>query len=146
RLGKNAAGEFVLIEELLPLPPRAAWTGAPEWLFRDSALFGDGAASPEPGLCFFDTETTGISGGVGNQVFLMALAWRVDDGLLMHQYVLPDPALEQPFLEAISLDLGRSAAVVSYNGRSFDAPVLTGRLLMARRSPAWLLKPHLDLL
>jgi uncharacterized protein YprB with RNaseH-like and TPR domain len=140
RLGKNAAGEFVLIEELLPLPPRAAWRGAAEW------LFGDGAASPEQGLCFFDSETTSISGGVGNQVFLMALAWRVGDGLLMRQYLLPDPALEQPFLEAISLDLDRSAAVVSYNGRSFDAPVLTGRLLMARRSTGCLLKPHLDLL
>jgi tetratricopeptide (TPR) repeat protein len=139
-VGENAAGEFVLIEELLPLPPRAAWSGVPAW------LFGDGAAPPEPGLCFFDTETTGLSGGVGNQVFLMAMAWRVGGGLLMRQYLLPDPAFEQPFLEAISLDLDRSAAMVSYNGRSFDAPVLTGRLLMSRRSPGCLLKPHLDLL
>jgi len=139
-VGENAAGEFVLIEELLPLPPRAAWSGAPDW------LFGDCAAPPEPGLCFFDTETTGLSGGVGNQVFLMAMAWRVGGGLLMRQYLLADPAFEQPFLEAISLDLERSAAVVSYNGRSFDAPVLTGRLLMSRRSPGCLLKPHLDLL
>jgi uncharacterized protein YprB with RNaseH-like and TPR domain len=139
-LGENAAGPYVVIEELLPLPPRAAWSGAPEW------LFGDGVAPPEPGICFFDTETTSLSGGVGNQVFLMAMAWRAGGGLLLRQYVLPDPALEQPFLEAISLDLDRSAAMVTYNGRSFDAPVLTGRLLMARRSPGCLLKPHLDLL
>jgi hypothetical protein len=64
----------------------------------------------------------------------------------MRQYLLPDPACEQAFLEAISTDLGGSAAVVSYNGRSFDAPVLEGRFLMARRSPECLRKPHLDLL
>jgi hypothetical protein len=74
------------------------------------------------------------------------MAWRTGAGLLMRQYLLPDPALEQPFLEAICADLDGSAAVVSYNGRSFDAPVLTGRLLMSRRSPNCLLKPHLDLL
>jgi hypothetical protein len=140
-VGENLAGAFVVVEEVYPLPPRTAvWDDAPPW------LFGAEGNPKEPGMCFFDTETTGISGGVGNQVFLMAMAWRVVGGLLMRQYLLPDPACEQAFLEAISTDLGGSAAVVSYNGRSFDAPVLEGRFLMARRSPECLRKPHLDLL
>jgi hypothetical protein len=140
-VGENPAGAFVVVEEVYPLPPRtAAWADAPPW------LFGAESNPSEPGMCFFDTETTGLSGGVGNQVFLMAMAWRVPGGLLMRQYLLPDPAFEQAFLEAISTDLDASAAVVSYNGRSFDAPVLEGRFLMARRSPECLRKPHLDLL
>jgi uncharacterized protein YprB with RNaseH-like and TPR domain len=139
-VGENTAGSFVVVEEVYPLPPRRRWTSAPAW------LFGADEVPAEPGLCFFDTETTGLSGGVGNQVFLMAMAWRVNGGLLMRQYLLPDPACEQAFLEAISIDLDASAAVVSYNGRSFDAPVLAGRFLMARRSPECLRKPHLDLL
>jgi uncharacterized protein YprB with RNaseH-like and TPR domain len=141
RVGENRAGAFVVVEEVYPLPARkGTWDDAPAW------LFGDAGNPLEPGMCFFDTETTGISGGVGNQVFLMAMAWRVPGGLLMRQYLLPDPAFEHAFLEAISADLGSSAAVVSYNGRTFDAPVLEGRFLMARRSPECLRKPHLDLL
>lgn len=141
-VGENGAGAFVVVEEVYPLPPSIdAWVDAPSW------LFGTDSNPSEPGMCFFDTETTGLSGGVGNQVFLMAMAWRVaGGGLLMRQYLLPDPAFEQAFLEAISTDLGASAAVVSYNGRSFDTPVLEGRFLMARRSPECLRKPHLDLL
>ena len=140
-VGENGAGAFVVVEEVYPLPPRTgAWDDAPPW------LFGADSNPPEPTMCFFDTETTGLSGGVGNQVFLMAMAWRVAGGLLMRQYLLPDPAFEQAFLEAITADLDGSAAVVSYNGRSFDAPVLEGRFLMARRSAECLRKPHLDLL
>jgi uncharacterized protein len=139
-VGENSAGPFVVVEEVYSLPPRRISAEAPAW------LFGGDEVPPDPGLCFFDTETTGLSGGVGNQVFLMAMAWRVGGGLLMRQYLLPDPACEQAFLEAISADLDASAAVVSYNGRSFDAPVLAGRFLMARRSPECLRKPHLDLL
>src|ERR1700736_3476920 len=100
---ENPAGAFVVVEEVYPLPPRtAAWADAPQW------LFGAESNPSETGMCFFDTETTGLSGGVGNQVFLMAMAWRVPGGLLMRQYLLPDPALEQAFLEAISTDLGAS--------------------------------------
>lgn len=141
RVGENSAGAFVVVEELHPLPVRApSWTDSPPWLFG-----GEGIPA-ETGVCFFDTETTSLSGGVGNQVFLIAMAWRAAGGLLMRQYLLPDPACEQAFLEAINADLGVSEAVVSYNGRSFDAPILEGRFLMARRSPECLHKPHLDLL
>ncbi|GAC1335280.1 MAG: metal-dependent exonucleaseMrfB [Candidatus Dormibacteria bacterium] len=139
---ENQWGPYVVVEELLPLPAGVAWDSLePGWL----------AGSPqdpleEGGLCFFDTETTGLNGGVGNHAFLVALGWRMGGSMLMRQYVLPDPGLELPFLEAVSADMGASGALVSYNGKTFDVPVLEGRLLLSRRSPECLRRPHLDLL
>ncbi len=136
---ENAAGPYVVIEAVHSLPDGYPQPGS-------ASVLGLEMPPNSEGWCFFDTETTGLSSGVGNQVFLMAMAWRGPGGLLLRQYILPDPALEQPFLEAISEDLDSSCALVSYNGRSFDSPVLSGRLLMSRRSPTCLSKPHLDLL
>ena len=138
-VGQNQAGPYLVFEALHRLPG----VGLDPW---SSSLLGAEMPSPDEGWCFFDTETTGLSGGVGNQVFLMAMAWRTNAGLIVRQYLLADPALEQPFLEAIIEDLESSSALVSYNGKSFDSPVLSGRMLMSRRSPVCLSKPHLDLL
>jgi uncharacterized protein YprB with RNaseH-like and TPR domain len=139
---ENQCGPYVLLEAVHSMPPTVAYDAA-------SALFaGVGGEQPvvESGLCFFDTETTGLSGGVGNQVFLMATAWRVPTGLLVRQFLLADPVFEDGFLEAISSDLEAAGALVSYNGRSFDSPVLEGRLILSRRTAACLRRPHLDLL
>ncbi|MDQ6747860.1 MAG: ribonuclease H-like domain-containing protein [Candidatus Dormibacteraeota bacterium] len=139
---ENARGAYVVIEELLPLPPRPAYDAAGAgWL---AGL--PGIELGEGGIGFFDTETTGLSGGVGTSVFLLALGRRLPAGFLLRQYLLPDPALEDPFLEAIADDLGACEALVSYNGRSFDVPVVEGRLLLSRRKADCLHRPHLDLL
>jgi uncharacterized protein YprB with RNaseH-like and TPR domain len=139
---ENICGPYVVVEVVHPMPPTVGYDAA-------SALFV-GVTGEEPlvesKLCFFDTETTGLSGGVGNQVFLMATAWRVPGGLVVRQYLLADPVLEDGFLEAISTDLAASCALVSYNGRSFDSPVLEGRLVLSRRTADCLRRPHLDLL
>lgn len=139
---ENRCGPYVVIEELLPLPPRPAFDGGNAgWL---AGIPGVDLA--EDGLGFFDTETTGLSGGVGTSVFLLALGRRLRGGLLLRQYILPDPALEDPFLEAVAEDLGGCQSLVSYNGRSFDAPLVEGRLLLSRRPTTCLERPHLDLL
>jgi uncharacterized protein YprB with RNaseH-like and TPR domain len=139
---ENGWGPYVVVEELLPLPPGLPWDPLePGWLAGAA-----GGELAEEGLCFFDTETTGLNGGVGNHAFLVALGWRLGQAMLMRQYVLPDPALELPFLEAVAADIGASGALVSYNGKTFDVPVLEGRLLMSRCSTECLRRPHLDLL
>ncbi|MEA2682836.1 MAG: uncharacterized protein QOK05_1164 [Chloroflexota bacterium] len=139
---ENASGAYVVIEELLPLPPRPVFDGAGAgWL---AGL--PGVELAEDGLGFFDTETTGLSGGVGTSFFLLALGRRSPAGFLLRQYVLPDPALEDPFLEAVAGDLGACQSLVSYNGRSFDSPLVEGRLLLSRRPTTCLERPHLDLL
>ncbi len=95
---------------------------------------------------YFDTETTGLGGGAGVLAFLVGLAW-FDDELRMHseQLLLRSPAEEVPFLEAFAERVDACDLLVSYNGKTFDWPLLQGRMVMNRR-PKLPDRAHLDLL
>jgi uncharacterized protein YprB with RNaseH-like and TPR domain len=103
------------------------------------------AADPRRAL-YFDTETTGLGGGAGVLAFLVGLAW-FDDELRLNseQLLLRSPAEEAPLLEAFAERLEACDLLVSYNGKSFDLPLLNGRMVMNRRTklPE---RAHLDLL
>jgi uncharacterized protein len=93
---------------------------------------------------FLDTETTGLSGGTGTVAFLVGLAWREADGLALAQYFLSDFNQENALLWAVGQCLRTAGVLVSYNGRSFDWPLLQTRLVLRRAE--WPSPPHLDLL
>jgi hypothetical protein len=95
---------------------------------------------------FLDTETTGMSGGTGTVAFLIGLAWREGDGLMLIQYFLTDFNQENALLWAVGQYVEHAGVLVSYNGRTFDWPLLQTRLVMRRVDPAWPSPPHLDLL
>src|SRR2546426_3204349 len=97
------------------------------------------------GLLFLDAETTGLAGGTGTYAFLIGAAWLEDDRLILAQHFMRDFDEEPALLAALRLLLERASAVVTFNGASFDLPLLETRFIMARRRwPAAL--PHLDLL
>jgi uncharacterized protein YprB with RNaseH-like and TPR domain len=85
-------------------------------------------------LLFFDTETTGLSGGAGNSIFLMGMAWIEGDGLTVEQVFLKDFPGEVEFLSLLAERLSRYRVFVSYNGRAFDSHVLRTRFLLNRMS------------
>lgn len=93
---------------------------------------------------FLDTETTGLSGGTGTVAFLVGLAWREADGLTLVQYFLSDFDQESALLWAVGQCVRDAGVLVSYNGRSFDWPLLQTRLVLQRT--VWPSPPHLDLL
>jgi len=93
---------------------------------------------------FLDTETTGLSGGTGTVAFLVGLAWREGEGLALAQYFLCDFDQEQALLWAVGQCISLAGVLVSYNGRSFDWPLLQTRLVLRRAK--WPSPPHLDLL
>jgi uncharacterized protein YprB with RNaseH-like and TPR domain len=95
---------------------------------------------------FLDIETTGLSGGTGTVAFLIGLAWRDGDGLALVQYFLGDFDQEHALLWAVGQRIREAGVLVSYNGRTFDWPLLQTRLVMRRADPAWPSPPHLDLL
>ena len=95
---------------------------------------------------FLDTETTGLSGGTGTVAFLVGLAWRDDGGLSFVQFFLSDFNQEDALLWAVGQYLENAGVLVSYNGKTFDWPLLQTRLVMRRADPAWRSPPHLDLL
>ncbi len=102
-------------------------------------------ADPRRAL-YFDTETTGLGGGAGVLAFLIGLAW-FDDQLRLHseQLLLRSPAEEAPLLEAFAERVAACDLLVSYNGKTFDLPLLNGRMVMNRlaKLPE---RAHLDLL
>lgn len=95
---------------------------------------------------YLDTETTGLSGGTGTQVFAASVCRPTAAGLELAQLFLPDPAGEPAFLSLLEAELGGSARLATYNGSRFDLPLLRTRWVMARM-PGDLEHPaHLDLL
>ncbi len=94
---------------------------------------------------YLDTETTGLGGGAGTIAFLVGLAWFADDELWLEQLLLTSPVDEAALLEALDERLAQASMLVTFNGKSFDWPLLMGRYVMNHRpAPAQL--PHLDLL
>jgi uncharacterized protein YprB with RNaseH-like and TPR domain len=98
-------------------------------------------------LIFLDTETTGLAGGAGTLVFLVGLGQFTPDGFQLRQYFLRDPAQEHAMLLALQSSLEGGAAFVTFNGRTFDLPLLEMRYQIAvRLAPGLTARPHLDLL
>jgi uncharacterized protein YprB with RNaseH-like and TPR domain len=104
------------------------------------------AAARAP-FVFFDLETTGLSGGAGTHVFLAGCAWFDDDrSFVVAQHLLVDFPSERTMLAAVAEDLVRAGALVSFNGKSFDAPVLETRYLFHRLASPCPALPHVDVL
>ncbi|MFN2418030.1 MAG: ribonuclease H-like domain-containing protein, partial [Candidatus Limnocylindria bacterium] len=77
---------------------------------------------------YFDTETTGLSTGAGTVIFLAGVARLSGGRIRVSQYLLPDYPYEPPLLRALAADLAASPRIVTYNGRTFDLPMLAARL------------------
>jgi uncharacterized protein len=95
-------------------------------------------------LLFLDAETTGLAGGTGTYAFLVGAAWLEDDRLVLTQHFMRDFDEEPALLSALRPLLERASGVVTFNGATFDLPLLETRFLMTRLR--WPILPHLDLL
>jgi uncharacterized protein len=89
------------------------------------------AREPEE-LLFFDTETTGLSGGAGSVIFLLGTAWCEDGDLVAEQLFLADFPGEEGLLTRVRERFSRYQGFVSYNGKTFDSRLLATRFVMNR--------------
>lgn len=97
-------------------------------------------------LLFLDLETTGLAGGAGTYAFLAGCAVIRDGGLLVRQFLLPGFEHERALLAELLAWASQHGALVTYNGRTFDVPLIETRFFFNRLpSPVdqW---PHLDML
>jgi uncharacterized protein YprB with RNaseH-like and TPR domain len=101
--------------------------------------------NPEKWL-FLDTETTGLAGGTGTYAFLVGLAWWDAGGLQVEQLFLRDFSEEHSLLQELSARLAERPVLVTFNGKSFDWPLLENRFTMTRAIRVPSLAAHLDLL
>lgn len=97
-------------------------------------------------VVFFDIETTGLSGGAGTLAFLAGCGWFEDDGFHVRQFFLSGPGDERPMLDALAGVFARASLLVTYNGRSFDVPVMEMRWAFHRLDAPTGALPHFDML
>lgn len=95
-------------------------------------------------LLAFDTETTGLAGGVGTRAFMIGVAAWQAGVLETRQLYLTATAGEAAMLEAFAGWLDADTILVSYNGKSYDAPLLKGRYRLNRIAHRLDDLPHLD--
>ena len=95
---------------------------------------------------FLDTETTGLSGGAGTVAFLVGLGAFEGGRFVVRQYLMRDYPEEPAMLAAVADALRGAAVLVTYNGKTFDVPLLRDRFIMHRRRWPLEAAPHVDLL
>ncbi|HLZ51605.1 MAG TPA: ribonuclease H-like domain-containing protein [Candidatus Acidoferrum sp.] len=95
---------------------------------------------------FLDTETTGLAGGTGTYPFLVGIAWWDAGGLQVEQFFMRDFSEEHSLLHELAARLAERSVLVTFNGKTFDWPLLENRFAMTRSIPTPRLAAHLDLL
>ena len=96
-------------------------------------------------ILYLDTETTGL-GGSGTVAFLVGMGWLTDEGFEVHQFLMRDYPEEPYLLKHVAAGLDRFDVLCTFNGTTFDVPLLESRFLMNRMDRECLDLPHLDLL
>ena len=114
-------------DEMLSRRTRAALADPSKWLF-------------------LDTETTGLAGGTGTYAFLIGVAWWDAGALQVEQFFMRDFGEEHAILHEVAARLAQRPVLVTFNGKSFDWPLLENRFTMTRSIPVPRLAAHLDLL
>ena len=93
-----------------------------------------------------DLETTGLRGGAGTFAFVVGFGWFEQGAFRTHQFVLSQLSAERRMLQAAAEVVGRATTLLTFNGKSFDAPVMETRWALHRLpSPLEALR-HVDLL
>ena len=97
-------------------------------------------------VLFLDLETTGLSGGAGTVAFLVGCGWFADGAFRTRQFLLPAFAAERALVHVVTEMAEQVGALVTYNGRTFDVPVMETRWAFHRTESPWDELPHVDML
>jgi len=150
-IARNRFGNHLAIRNWFSTPEFAAPSPVALELLsrtRDRALSRRTRAAlenPEKWL-FLDTETTGLAGGTGTYAFLVGLAWWDAGGLQVEQMFLRDFSEEHSLLQELSDRLAARPVLLTFNGKTFDWPLLENRFTLTRAIRVPSLAAHLDLL
>jgi uncharacterized protein YprB with RNaseH-like and TPR domain len=149
-----AAGSFLVKDFSYSLDGRYGKVRLRDWLsLKDSTLAvisgSEAFSGVDPGrMLFFDSETTGLAGGTGTVPFMLGFGFFSDQAFQVRIFVLLSLEGEGEFLEAVArfLEEGGFSAVVTYNGKAFDFPLLETRYILQRQRFPLRDLPHLDFL
>jgi uncharacterized protein YprB with RNaseH-like and TPR domain len=107
---------------------------------------GEFRATPPRRWAFLDTETTGLAGGSGTYAFLIGVGRITQEGFKVRQFFMREYAEERSILAALEAHLNDFDVLITYNGKSYDQPLLEARYLMTRQKSPFARLAHLDLL
>ncbi len=125
----------VLLDHAFSFGILSEWVKAPEIYSLDLS-----------DVAFVDTETSGLVGGTGTFAFMVGIGVYREGQFQVHQVFLPDPVEEYSLLEEIYKFLEPYRVIVTFNGKSFDIPLLKTRFILNRMEPKIDEKVHIDLL
>ncbi len=95
---------------------------------------------------FFDLETTGLAGGAGTYPFLLGFGYFKEETFTVEQFFLPDYGREYYLFRYLQDLFSRFSCLVSFNGKSYDLPLLRNRFILNRFQMDWKRFKHIDLL
>jgi hypothetical protein len=139
----NQYGEFLSVRCWCAQPP--SFSADPRALKLLLPETPEEIADPGEWL-FLDTETTGLSGGSGTYPFLVGIAWWEGGGLEIEQLFMREYSEERSLLFALRERIAEHPVVVTFNGKSFDWPLLETRYRMTRKISVPTPRAHLDFL
>jgi uncharacterized protein YprB with RNaseH-like and TPR domain len=139
----NQCGEFLSVRCWCAQPP--SFSPDPRALKLLLPEAPEEIADPGEWL-FLDTETTGLSGGSGTYPFLVGLAWWEGGGLEIEQLFMREYSEERSLLFALRERIAGHPVVVTFNGKSFDWPLLETRYRMSRKISVPTPRAHVDFL
>lgn len=149
RINRNHYGEHLSLQQWYATPEMCSPDSRSLTLLLPHTVDAEGsvkaAIDPEQWL-FLDTETTGLAGGTGTYAFMVGIAWWDAGGLQVEQFFMRDLDEEHSLLLELSERMQKRPVLVTFNGKSFDWPLLETRYRMTRSVPAFSPRVHLDLL
>ncbi len=101
---------------------------------------------PFPRTIFIDLETTGLSGGAGTVAFLVGCGYFDLGAFQVRQFLLTSFTSERALLAAVAEFFSGADLIVTYNGKTFDVPVMETRWLFHRLEMPLGGVPHFDML
>jgi len=125
----------------IPLDFAASLTNLSTWISDPGIV----QLQPES-FAFLDTETSGLAGGTGTYAFLIGIGKFTPAGFQLSQYFMRDPFEEPAQLAAVQSVLDDCEVLVTYNGKSFDVPLLNSRYIANGEPPPFRSYAHIDLL
>ncbi|MFC4597946.1 ribonuclease H-like domain-containing protein [Cohnella hongkongensis] len=152
-LEQNEAGPFLLRRIVYPLPYRHGKHELGELMSRAGSLHpiaarqngGSGPIEPHR-LLFLDTETTGLGVGAGNVPFMVGIGCYEGSAFVVEQALIRHPGEERAMLTYLLGRMQDKTHIVSYNGRTFDWPVLANRFILNGWRSSGRQPGHLDFL
>ncbi len=139
----NHAGDHIVVRRQFPTPDVPGVSADALRLIAPSV--STDLLDPHRWL-FLDTETTGLAGGTGTYAFLVGAARWEAQAFTVEQFFMRHHGEERSMLTALASRLAEHNVIVTFNGKSFDWPLLETRYRMTRAATIAAPPIHLDLL